>query len=436
MGKIRPFEIALIGIFAIAGIAGIAFLANMKADNNEEVKVYGDSVEMWGTLESSAVSSALLSVGENDEEFSKVVQYRQFDERSFENEIVNAIADGNPPDLILMPHDLIVTFRTKLFAVPFETIPQSTFRTDYIDGAQVFMLSDGIYGVPLAVDPLVLYYNRDLFANEGIASPPKTWETLLNDSVPRLTKTDNRRNLIQSAIGMGEYMNVRNAKEILSLLLIQAGATIVEEQSGRYMVTLETKRTEGPPPAQSALNFYTQFASPSSNAFTWSRSQQFDRNAFIAGKLAMYIGFQSEQKAIEDGNPNLNIDIVRVPQAEGATALRNYGTFYGLAIPKTSNNVVGAYTAAMRIAAPENAATVARLLKVTPVLRSLYGQANDNLYGKIFEESALICRGWLDPAPKETKGVFKKMVEEVTFGRGDAVSAISEATVSLDELFK
>lgn len=436
MGKIRPFEIVLIAVFAIAGLIGLIYLANIKADPSETVLTYGAKVVIWGTQDAEAWKTAIASIGEVDEEFAKVVVYEEHDERSFENELVNAIAEGVPPDLVFIPHDMIVSLRSKLLTIPFETVPLATFRVSYIDGAEIFVLGDGGYAVPVGVDPLVLYYNRDLLANAGIANPPRTWEAVMNDAVPKLTLQDNRRNLSQSGISLGEYMNVRNAKEVLSMLFLQAGVSIGEEQNGRYYVTLGKTIDKGTPPAQSALNFYTQFASQDSNAYTWSRSMQFDRSAFTAGKLAMYIGFQSEEQGISEENPNLSYGIVRVPQAENATALRNYGTFYGLGIVKSSQNRVGAYTAAMRVASPDLVSTITEALRITPVARSLFGGTNDELYGKIFEESALVARGWLDPAPRETRGVFKAMVEEITFGRGDAVEAVGGAVTALDELYK
>ena len=45
----------------------------------------------------------------------------------------------------------------------------------------------------------------------------------MNETTPSLTTVDSRRNISQSAIGMGEYLNVRNAKEILSMLFLQVG---------------------------------------------------------------------------------------------------------------------------------------------------------------------------------------------------------------------
>jgi hypothetical protein len=49
----------------------------------------------------------------------EVVHYKQIDKRAFQNELLNAIADGKSPDLVILPHELLVTYRSKLLAIPF-----------------------------------------------------------------------------------------------------------------------------------------------------------------------------------------------------------------------------------------------------------------------------------------------------------------------------
>ncbi len=61
---------------------------------------------------------------------------------------------------------------------------------------------------------------------------------------------------------------------------------------------------------------------------------------------------------------------------------------------------------------------------------------NDDVYGEIFQESALIARGWLDPSPKESDKAFKSMVENITSGRGDAIKSITDTAYILEELFR
>jgi ABC-type glycerol-3-phosphate transport system substrate-binding protein len=431
MPHIRPFEIGLIAFFGLAALAGILYLANVKGGGGDDAApTYGAQVVIWGTFDAREIQRVFMELTKTDEAF-RAVSYRQIDERSFVGEFVNAIADGSSPDLILIPHTLLVSLRTKLTAIGKETLDERTFRDTYIDGASIFMLGDGTYALPLAVDPLVLFWNRDLFSSAGLATPPTTWEALVSETTPRLTVIGSDRKVSQSAIGMGEFLNVNHAKDILALLLFQAGVTVAEERDGKYVITLSAGRD-----AESALRFYTQFASPASSAYTWTRSMQFDRNAFTGGKLAMYLGSGSEIPALEEENPNMNFDVAPVPQAQGATALRNYGTFYGFAIPKASRNVAGAYRVASKLTSGTVAGTLAEDLHLTPVLRSLYGGATNSVYDDVLRKSALIARGWLDPSPEDTEDAFRDIVSEVTSGRKEIDTVIGDAVYTLETLFR
>ncbi len=428
--RIRPFEIILIAFFGLAALGGLIFLANMKGSGEEEVKVYGDAVVVWGTFPQRDVQVIFDEIAKTDKGFT-AVQYRSIDERGFENELVNAIAEGVSPDLVLLPHTLLVTFRSKLTPIGPATLDERTFRNTYIDGAEIWRLTEGVYALPFAVDPLVLFWNRDLFSAAGLASPPRTWESVVSDTVPRLTTFDAGRKVSQSAIGMGEFINVNHAKDIVATLLLQAGVSIAEERDGRYEITFGKDQA-----TVSALRFYTQFASPESSAFTWTRAQQFDRNAFTAGKIGMYIGEGSEIQAIGDENPNMNFDVTTMPQAQGATALRTHGTFYGFAIPKASRNVAGAYRVAQKLTTGTTAGTLAESLRLTPVLRSHMSTPTSGLYDQVLRDSALIARGWLDPAPKETEDAIKTTIDEVTSGREEIDMVIDDAVYTLETLFR
>lgn len=432
--NLRPFEIILIAIFAVSAIAGLIALSMYKGSGASE-NTYGSSVAIWGTFDKNKIEPILSDIAKTDKSFS-VVTYRQVDERSFEGELLNAIAEGNSPDLVLMPHTLLASYRSKFAAIPSATYTERTFRDTYVDGAAIFMMSDGVYGLPIAVDPLVLYYNRTLFANAGLALPPKTWEALLVDAVPVLTKADAKYTLSESAIGMGEFMNITHAKEILSMLFLQSGTSIVAEKEGGYTITLKERPGKGSPPAESALSFYTQFASPGSRAYSWNRVQPFDRTAFTNGTLAMYFGFGSERKLIEDANPNLSFDITSVPQSQGATALRDYGTFYALGIPKKSNNSKGAYAVALTLASAATSNSLVTALNLTPVHRSLYTTPTTDVYGDILRQSGLIARGWLDPSPSESTAIFKTMIEGITTGRAELSTVVNDAAYSLEALFR
>ena len=432
---IRPFEIGLIIFFAISAIVGLILVSNYKSDNSEE-NFYGTSVSIWGTFESSSMRNLIFELS-RDNKAHKVVSYTQIDPRTFDLDLINAIAEGKSPDLVILPNSKLVTLRSKLQSVSFEVINERNFRDTYVDGADIFISSDGVYGIPIAVDPLVMYWNRDIFSTSGVSQPPKTWSTLMSQTVRGITRTDNNRGISRSAVAFGEYSNIVYAKEILSMLFLQAGSTIIDESYGRYSVTLnESIYNNVLNPGNAVLNFYTQFALSNKAMYSWNRSQESDRKEFLKGDLALYFGLGSEYKTIERDNVNLNFDIAPVPQDVSATIRRTYADFYAFVIPRASDNPNGAYAVAQYLSSAGPVQKIIDAYGLAPALRSLHvGNKSDIVKNVIYPES-LIARGWLDPSPKKSSLVFQNMVERVTSGGARVVNIVSDAVIELESLFR
>src|SRR3990167_874728 len=96
----------------------------------------------------------------------------------------------------------------------------------YIEEAELLLAQEGIYGLPLSVDPFVLYYNRDLLSAAGMAQPMGYWDEIYA-AATKLTKKDAALNITQSVMALGESRNILHSKDILSLLMMQAGTAIV-----------------------------------------------------------------------------------------------------------------------------------------------------------------------------------------------------------------
>ena len=98
---------------------------------------------------------------------------------SFDQTLIEALANGNGPDAIIIPQDSIVHYLDKIEPIPYQSFSQSAFKSAYITKAELFLGGNGVLAVPFSVDPLVMYWNRDLFANAGIAEPPQYWDEFL-----------------------------------------------------------------------------------------------------------------------------------------------------------------------------------------------------------------------------------------------------------------
>ena len=431
MKNLRPFQIVLLAVFSVMALIALVLIGDYRPGETEEEQLYGSQVIIWGSLPAEAFTPVFNTLKDQNDNF-KVVRYVEVDERNFNANLVNAIAEGRSPDLIVLPHQQLVGLRAKLLPIPYENISERQFRDSYIDGAEIFALRDGIYAFPFVVDPVIMYWNRDLFSGAGLAQPPTTWESLVGNVVPALTRRDSNRSILQSAIAFGEYRNVRNAAEVFAMLLLQSGSRMVEEGDRGYVVALNQGQQSSRAPMDAALQFYTDFANANSPAYSWNRALAEDRSAFVAGDLALYFGLGSEVGLISDRNPNLNFDAALVPQGANATIRRTYGNFYGFAIPRASSNVSGAYAAGQTLSQAEVSLALSRELQMAPVHRSILGRGSNSAFEQIIFNAALISAGWLDPNPASTDGILQTMVEDVASNRariseasGDAVDRIT-----------
>jgi hypothetical protein len=86
--------------------------------------------------------------------------------------------------------------------------------------------------------------------------------------VEKITKKDSSGNVFQSAVAFGEWSNINNAKDILSMLMIQAGTPITSRSGTAVISVLNSQFSSPTVPAQSALEFYTKFSNQHLLRFT------------------------------------------------------------------------------------------------------------------------------------------------------------------------
>jgi ABC-type glycerol-3-phosphate transport system substrate-binding protein len=392
-------------------------------------------VQIWGTLEQNVFLEALGDISAQDQRWANV-SYTEIDPRNFSEEMTNAIAEGRGPDLVLIPHEILVSQYAKLSPIPYENLSVRDFKSSFAEGGEVFLFPDGFYGFPFAIDPLVMYWNRNIFSSAGLAYPPRTWEELVRDTVPTVTRRFDNNDIAVSTIAFGEYSNVTNAKEVLLMLMMQAGSRLVQIVNGTPQVQLNVGYgTEVSTPGDAAVRFYTQFANPSAVTYTWNRGMRIDRDAFLAEDVALYFGFTSEYGLILDGNANLNFDVAPVPQGADEIDKKSYGRIYALSIPKTSGNPAGAFEVAQTLTMSNYTDGIIRALNLAPARRDLIAAGGGNAVGDVVYAQALIARGWLDPNPYLTNELFKEMIESVTSGRSTIGEAIENASYKIQRAF-
>lgn len=428
MSTMRPFQIIVISLFAVAALGGLLLFATFKGFGG--AKPVGPVV-IWGTLPADAVLPAIDELKRVHEEF-KSVTYEERDGATFDTDLADALAAGSGPDVIMTNQEWLRAETNKLSVIPFSEISERTLRDSYLPIYDIFLTEGGTYGIPFAVDPLVLYYNRSRLASANIPQVPTSWEGIVGVT-PNLTTRTDAGAIGKSALPLGTYENVDNARGILSLLLLQSGNAVSEKSTGQLRSTLASGQNtaSGVSAAESSISFYTQFADPAKMVYTWNRSLPDSHDAFIAGDSAFYLGYASQRVFIASANPNLDFDIAPVPQPETATTKVNYALAYAFAIPKGSGNPTGALRVARALASVELAPQLLDNLGMAPAARALLSPAKADIDTPIVYPQALIARGWLSPAPAVTDRIFAAMITAIISGRMSVHDALTTADQSL-----
>lgn len=422
------FKIAVLAIFGLLGIAGLIFLASYRDSSETEVR---QQVTLWGTYREESFNSFLRSAGDELED-PALINYVGLRPETFEEELVDALASGRGPDMIIADPPVIFDHRDKLILIPYENLNKSFLSKTFVETSEIFELQEGTIALPFALDPLVLYWNQDIFSREGISRPPETWNQVL-DLASRLTDTDQNLNILQSTIALGEYNNIPFAKDIISGLLLQAGNPIVEIRGGEPRSTLSGAGGQGES-AASAIRFYTDFANPSKITYSWNRSLPSARDMFLSGDLALYIAPASERFVLGERNPNLNFDIAELPQIEGADKEITLSSLQGVAITRQTDAFSSAYQAALDLTSPLYQRLWTDGTGLPPVRRDLLSRTPSGDFGEVLYKSALISKTWIDPDEGRTEDIFRDLVGSVTSGRLSIEDALDRAHDELEAI--
>lgn len=415
-------------VFAVLIFAGLLPIGK----TGPKAKLAGN-ITIWGTVQSIDFAKIIEDINTNNPDL--ILKYYQKDPATYSEEILQSIATGTGPDLFMLPDDLILKEEKFITPIPYTSYPEKSFRDTFIDGAEVYLGANGIIGLPITVDPLVLYYNKDILSNNGISNPPTSWDELLNlNSI--FTKSASDGTISNSMIALGTYDNINHAKEILAMFLIQSGNPIVAKDGDKLVSVFGEQLGQTKSPAESVLEFYSNFSNPTSTLYSWNRGLVKSKDFFTSGKLAFYIGKGSELFNIQSINPNLSFDVATVMQTNGTNTRRTFASMNAIAISKSTKNPALAMSTAILFTEPEVSKNIAVLLSLPPARRDLLAEIPRDPYLTVFYNSAIFGRTWLDPDNKATDAIFRDMIQNILSNKFDISDSINRAQAQIALLLR
>ncbi len=430
----KPQLIVLAVIFVVLLIAVGIFTGILPGLKTQETPPPQMDLVIWGVVdEENAFSSGLLAYSKLHPNIK--VTYVKKDEATYEQELVNALAAGKGPDIFMAENSWITKHSDKMAPLPEGKLSLNQLKALFPDVVQTdFVKNNFIYALPLYIDSLALFYNQYIFDNYAVAVAPSDWLSFKN-LIPKLRQIDANGNIVRAAAAIGgSEKNIENATDILSLLMLQAGAEMTNEN---YTAANFISSLKGGQPGLESLDFYTSFANPKDLYYTWNENMAYSSDLFSQGKAVMVFEYQSQLNDLKNKNPFLKIKVSPMPQPTGREAATNFANYRGFAVSKYTQYQDWVWDLVVYLTTDE--AVAENYLTVTqhpPALRTLIQKYADDPNIGVFAKQALTAQSWLKPDAEKTKAIFSQMIQSVVLGKLDSYEALSQGERAISDLIR
>lgn len=376
------------------------------------------------------------------------INYRKLRYDEYEEALLNAFAEDRGPDIFSIHNTWMRKYESKLEPLPSQTtmiyqVSQGTIKKELVAEKRVIpsinlkelkqnfvdvvysdvVINNKIYGLPLSVDTLAMYYNQDLLDASGVVEVPQYWNNDFQQTVKKITKLDLKGNILQSGIALGTARNIERFSDILSVLMMQNGAIMMSD-SGQILFNTVPANSQNKNynPGQMALRFYNDFADPVKEVYSWNTDFPNSIDAFASGQVAIIFAYSYHLPIIKSKAPKLNFLIAPLPQIEGSISPINFANYWVEVVSKKSKYKNEAWNFIQYMTRAEQAKTYLDKTKKPTALRSLISEQKKDLDLEVFADQVLTARSWYKGKnPILMEGFFSEMVEkslEDTEGKG------------------
>lgn len=373
------------------------------------------------------------------------------DASDYEAKVVNAIADGDGPDIWLSRFDWLPKHLAK--SQPYPSVKNADSVAEF---SQVFVpaiielnVFDGkLYGLPFSADSLAFIYNRDFYLkawrelNEAsrvaLEKPARSWDELKTQMA--LTSQRQGSNLSRSAIALGTAENTFAAVDVLSAFLVQAGARIVSEDGQSIIFNLSGLDSANPnrTPSTEALDFYTSFARSSSSNYSWNTGLGDPIEAFLAGRTGGLIGYYSTLREILKKSPSFELALAPLPQRLPEGPRIDFAAGWTHLVNRDSANQALAWR---YLSALANRSLINRYAKVTSKISPLDNQieVSARRYDvseaeELFAAQLNSAKNLIKPEWQTVDAIFQDAIKQVVNSGISSQNAVDSAALRLKEL--
>lgn len=382
-------------------------------------------INFWGVEDENIIKPIIESYLTTNPNLR--IFYTQFNESNYEKNLIDALASGNAPDIIMFHNNWLPKHNGKILPMPASsgfsiTQVRQLFPTVV---EQDFINNGNIYALPIYIDTLAFIYNKDYFDAKGVAVAPKNWNEF-QYVISRLKEVDLNGKISKAAAAIGgSSKSIEKTSDLLSLIMLQMGVEMTKED-GRANFA----RSGG----EDALNFYLQFSNPNNSNYTWHDNFRYSTEGFSQEIIGAVFNYSDSIKTIKEKNPFLNIEIAPMLQFPNKSTV-NYANYWGLAVPAQSKNILTAWNFILYFSVDAKVAEqYLQVSKRPPALRELIQKYFNDADLGVFARQALTARSWHQKDNSGIRESFSNMIEYILSGRLSVQKAIQQAENEINSL--
>jgi ABC-type glycerol-3-phosphate transport system substrate-binding protein len=375
-----------------------------RKDAPDSNQIEAVSLSFYGLFDSEEVYKPIIEDFQSQNPHVSINYKRFNDPVDYLDTIINELAEGEGPDIFMLSNTQIPEHFKKITPSPEGLLTKESFESSFVEVTHSDLIfpdesgANQIWGLPLYVDTLALYYNDD-HIEEALPTqgrPSDTWEGIAQD-VQLLNKEDQSFERFERAgIALGRSDNISRSFDVLMAMFLQYKIDFYNEDLTQVIFQNDQN-------SRIALELFASFGLPSQSNYSWNKfladeeSSEKEITTFASGKVSMILGYSYLYEDLvneiarlkqngEDTIELTDIKIQEIPQVydpDTSTETREtYASYFVPVVGRTSDHPEQAWDFLLNLVSLPNQQHYNDVTHRTSANRALISeQQQDPIYG-------------------------------------------------------